>query len=153
MSAKDGTGPGTAWPLPKFHFEVSFGDGAPIGFQEVSGLDVETRPLDDRAGNSPAFSSVKMPGIRKTANVTLKKGGFAGDSTLWDWVAEVKINTVERRAVTIRLLDEAGAPAMIWRLVNAFPVKVQGTDLKAEGNEVVIETLELAHEGITIETG
>ncbi|WP_378106725.1 phage tail protein [Chryseobacterium sp. sg2396] len=49
------------------------------------------------------------------------------------------------------LLDENGNPAVVWKVKNAFPVKLQSTDLKAEGNEVAVETLEIAHEGLTIE--
>ncbi|WP_262497371.1 phage tail protein [Chryseobacterium scophthalmum] len=49
------------------------------------------------------------------------------------------------------LLDENGEPAVTWKVKNAFPLKVNATDLKAEGNEVAIETLEIAHEGLTIE--
>ncbi|MGO4710328.1 phage tail protein, partial [Chryseobacterium sp. 2TAF14] len=60
-------------------------------------------------------------------------------------------NTVERRSITISLLDENGEPAVTWKVKNAFPLKVNATDLKAEGNEVAIETLEIAHEGLTIE--
>jgi phage tail-like protein len=52
--------------------------------------------------------------------------------------------------VTISLLDEAGAPTMVWTLANAWPTKITGTDLKAEGNEVAVETIVIAHEGLTI---
>ncbi|MPT34016.1 MAG: phage tail protein, partial [Flavobacterium sp.] len=57
----------------------------------------------------------------------------------------------ERRSVTISLLDETGAPAITWKVKNAFPVKLQASDLKADASEVAIETLEIAHEGLTIE--
>ena len=60
---------------------------------------------------------------------------------------------IKRKAVTISLLDEEHNPTMVWKLANAFPVKITSTDLKAEGNEVAIETLEIAHEGLTIENG
>jgi phage tail-like protein len=63
----------------------------------------------------------------------------------------IQLNTVERRTVTISLLDETGAPAITWKVNKAFPVKLNSTDLKAEGNEVAVETLEIAHEGLTIE--
>ena len=60
------------------------------------------------------------------------------------------MNTVGKTTVTIRLLDEAGWLAMSWTLTNARPVKITGTDLKAGGNEVAVESLELMHEGIQI---
>jgi phage tail-like protein len=142
------------WPLPKFRFSVDIeGLGDNFAFQEVSGLDAEAQPIEYRAGNSKVFSTVKMPGLVKPGNVTMKKGVFTSDNTFWDWFNQIKMNTIARGKVTIRLLDETGAPAMVWTLANAFPVKVTGTDLKAEGNEVAIETLELAHEGLTIENG
>ena len=139
-----------AWPLPKFHFEVRFGDADPISFQEVSGLDVENEPIEYRAGGSKQFSPVKMPGLSKHGNVTLEKGVFAKDNAFWDWFNDIKMNAVRRETVTISLLDESGAPTMVWKLSNAYPVKVSGFDLRAEGNEVAIETLELAHEEISI---
>ena len=79
------------WPLPKFRFEVKW-DGEVMSFQEVSGLNVETQPIEYRAGDNTAFSVVKMPGLRKYGNVTLKKGVFRGDSKLWEWFNQIKMN-------------------------------------------------------------
>ncbi|MFK7880965.1 phage tail protein [Roseobacter sp.] len=138
------------WPLPKFHFQVKW-DDTELAFQEVSGLDIETQPLEYRAGNNPVFSTIKMPGMLKTGNITMKKGVFVKDNAIWDWFAEIKMNTIKRKALTISLLDEAQAPTMVWKVQNAFPVKVTGTDLKAEGNEVAVESIEIAHEGFVIE--
>jgi len=61
------------------------------------------------------------------------------------------MNIIKRKAITISLLDEGHNPTMVWKLQNAFPVKIQGTDLKAEGNEVAVESIEIAHEGMSIE--
>jgi len=61
------------------------------------------------------------------------------------------MNTIKRLPVTISLLDETGKPTMVWTLANAWPTKITGTDLKAEGNEVAIETIEIVHEGLTID--
>jgi len=58
---------------------------------------------------------------------------------------------VQRRDLTISLLNEAHEPVVVWKVRNAFLIKVQSTDLKADGNEVAIETLELAHEGLEIQ--
>jgi phage tail-like protein len=60
------------------------------------------------------------------------------------------MNTIKRKSMTISLLDEAGAPTMMSTLVNAWPTKITGTDLKSDGNEVAVETIEIAHEGLTI---
>ncbi len=142
----------TVWPLPKFYFRVSVADQE-VSFQEVSGLDIEAQVIEYRHGNSPEFSTIKMPGIKKSSNITLKKGVFKGDNTFWDWFNAIKMNTIERKTVVISLLDEEGNPTMTWTLNNAWPTKVTGTDLKSDGNEVAVETLEVAHEGITISNG
>lgn len=142
----------TTWPLPNFYFEVQW-DTTVMSFQEVSGLDVEAQPISYRHGSSPAFSIIKMPGLKKYGNITMKKGIFKADNKFWDWFNQIKMNTIRRVPVTIRLLDESGAPTMVWTLTNAWPTKITGTDLKATGNEVAVETIEIAHEGLTISDG
>jgi phage tail-like protein len=138
------------YPVPKFHFLVEWG-GARIGFTEVSGLEVSTDVIEYREGSSPVYSKVKMPGMQKFANITLKRGTFKGDNDFYDWWNTVALNTIERRDVTISLLNENHEPVVVWKVNNAWPTKVQSTDLKADGNEVAIETIELAHEGLTIQ--
>ena len=151
--ADDGSKHSTnVWPLPKFHFQVKW-DSAVLSFEEVSGLDVEAQPIEYRHGDSPVFSAIKMPGLKKYGNVTMKKGVFKSDNKFWDWFNQIKMNTIKRVPVTISLLDEEGKPTMVWTLTNAWPTKVTGTDLKAEGNEVAIETIEIAHEGLAIANG
>ncbi len=139
----------TVWPLPKFRFEVKWDDKV-MHFQEVSGLDVEAQAIEYRHGDSPQFSVLKMPGIKKYSDVTMKKGVFKSDNKFWDWYSEIKMNTIKRKPVTISLLDESGAPTMVWTLANAWPNKISGTDLKATGNEVAVETIVISHEGLTI---
>ncbi|MBI3525613.1 MAG: phage tail protein [Betaproteobacteria bacterium] len=142
----------TVWPLPKFHFEVKW-DANVMSFQEVSGLDVQSEEIKYRHGDSKEFSVIKMPGLKKVGNVTMKKGIFKADNKFWVWFNEIKMNTIKRVPVTISLLDEAGAPTMVWTLANAWPTKITGTDLKAEGNEVAVESIEIVHEGLTIANG
>ena len=137
------------WPLPKFYFQVKIAS-LDATFQEVSGLEIEAQVIEYRHGNSPEFSTIKMPGIKKFGDVTLKKGVFKGDNKFWDWFNTIKMNTIKRQAVTISLLDEAGAPTMVWTLKNAWPSKITATDMKSDGNEVAVETLLLVHEGLTI---
>ncbi len=138
------------YPLSKFYFQVNWG-GTKIGFHEVSGLDVETEAIEYRNGASPEFSKIKMPGMLKYGNVTLKRGMFENDNEYFEWMQTIQLNTVERRDISISLLDPEGNPTKTWNIKNAFPLKVQSTDLKAEGNEVAIETLEIAHEGLTMQ--
>ncbi|MCG8699173.1 MAG: phage tail protein [Bacteroidales bacterium] len=140
------------YPLPKFHFQVEWG-GTKIGFTEVSGLDVETEILEYRDGANPEYSKVKMPGMQKFSNITLKRGTFASDNEYYDWWNTVKLNTIERRDITISLLNENHEPMVVWNIKNAWPSKVQSTDLKGDGNEVAIESMELAHEGLSIQNG
>lgn len=137
------------YPIPKFHFQVDWG-GTRMGFTEVSGLDVQTDVIEYREGAWKEYSKVKMPGMQKFSNITLKRGTVKGDNGFYDWWNTVKLNTIERRDLTITLLNETHEPVVTWTVKNAWPVKVQSTDLKADGNEVAIETLELAHEGMTI---
>jgi len=137
------------YPLPKFHFSVEWG-GNKIGFTEVTGLDQQVEVIEYREGSSPEYSKVKMPGLQKFSNVTLKRGTFNGDKDFYYWIKTINLNTVDRRDVTISLLNESHEPVLTWKVRNAFPVKVQASDLKSDGNEVAIETLELAHEGMSI---
>ena len=138
------------YPLPKFHFRVEWG-GASLAFTEVSGLDVETEAIEYRDGVSPEFHKIKMPGMQKFSNITLKRGTFKGDNEFHSWYNTVALNKVERRDLTISLLNEAHEPIVVWKIKNAWPLKIQSTDLKADGNEVAIETMELAHEGLVTE--
>lgn len=151
--ADDGSAQSAAvWPMPKFHFQVKW-DSNVMSFQEVSGLDIQSEEIKYRHGDNPVFSPIKMPGLKKFGNVTMKKGIFKGDNKFWDWLNQIKMNTIKRIPITISLLDESGAPTMVWTLANAWPTKIQGTDLKSEGNEVAIETIEIVHEGLTIANG
>lgn len=138
------------YPLVKFHFQVDWG-GTKIGFTEVSGLDVETEVVEYREGASKEYSKIKMPGMQKFSNITLKRGTFKSDNEYFNWWNTVKLNTIERRDVTISLLNEEHSPVVVWKVKNAWPTKIQSTDLKADGNEVAIESLELVHEGLTIQ--
>lgn len=139
-----------SYPLPKFHFSVDW-KGTNIGFTEVSGLDVETEVIEYRQGASPEYSKIKMPGMQKFSNITLKRGTFASDNEYYNWWNMVKLNTIERRDITIKLLNEDHQPVITWKVKNAWPTKIQSTDLKADGNEVAIESMELVHEGLSIQ--
>lgn len=139
----------STWSTPQFGFEVKW-DAIVIHFQEISGLEVEVQPIEYRSGDSPVFSTIKMPGIQKHGNVTMKKGIWPNNASFQEWYNQVKANTASRKTITITLMDESGAPTMIWTLRNAWPTKVSGTDLTSDGNEVAIDTLEVAHESITI---
>ncbi|RCS59915.1 phage tail protein [Parvibium lacunae] len=149
--ADDESNAGSIWPLPKFRFSVDFGtELTNIGFQEVSGMDKEVQVIEYRASNNPLFSTIKMPGIVKHGNVTMKRGIFVGDMTFWNWINQIKMNTIARRTVIIRLLDENNQVTMQWTLSNAWPTKITSTDLKSEGNEVAVDSIEIAYESLQI---
>ncbi|MFB2121375.1 phage tail protein [Parapedobacter sp. 2B3] len=138
------------YPLPKFHFQVEWG-GAKIGFSEVSGLDVSIEPIEYRDGASPEYHKIKMPGLQSFSNIMLKRGIFKGDNEFYNWWNTVALNTIERRDIVISLLNENHEPVVVWKIKNAWPLKVQSTDLSSTGNDVAIETIEVAHEGLTIQ--
>ena len=149
--ADTGVKEGSTWPMPKFRFDVDFGtELTGISFQEVSGMDKEVQVIEYRASNNPLFSTIKMPGIVKYGNVTMKRGIFVGDNTFWNWMSEITMNTIARRTVIIRLLNEAGKVTMQRSLANAWPTKITSTDLKSDGNEVAVDTIEIAYESLTI---
>ncbi len=154
MAKDDGSKEGIIWPMAKFRFEVDFGMGLNgVAFQEVSGMDVENQIIEYRKDNGPLFSTEKMPGIAKYGNVIMKKGIFVNHKSFWDWHAQITMNTIPRRTVLIKLLDERGEITMQWQLNNAWPTKITSTDLKSDGNEVAIDTIEIAHEQLIITTG
>ena len=113
--ADDGSAQSTAiWPMPKFYFEVKW-DSEVLSFQEVSGLDVESQPIEYRHGDSPVFSTIKMPGLYQYSNITMKKGVFKSDNKFWDWFNQIKMNTIKRIPVTVSLLDETGEHPAVLR--------------------------------------
>lgn len=140
------------YPLPVFHFQVDWGGskGTEVGFAEVGGLVMENQVIEYRDGASKEFGAVKMPGIPKSGNLTMKRGITAKDTDFFKWLNTTSMNKVERRTLTISLLNENHEPVMTWKAVNAFPVKIEGPGLKSTGNEVAIETIEVAHEGLSI---
>ncbi|MES0328225.1 MAG: phage tail protein, partial [Gammaproteobacteria bacterium] len=128
------------YPLTKYHFSVDWG-GTKIGFTEVTGLEVTTEKIEYRDGASPEFSKKQMPGMQSFGDLTLKRGIFAGDNEFYDWWNSVSLNTIERRDITVSLLNENHEPVVVWVIKNAFPTKVTSTDLNSTGNENAIETL------------
>ncbi|MBL7780640.1 MAG: phage tail protein [Saprospiraceae bacterium] len=145
------------YPLPKFHFQVFWNDKI-ISFSEVSGLSQEVEPIEYRHGDSMEYHKIKLPGLRKYGNVTLKRGTFKSRNDFYEWWSKTinyqegnNIGSQYRTTVQVMLLDEEGKPIVKWKLTNAFPIKVQPTDFKADGNEVAIETLEIVHEKLETE--
>ena len=137
-------------PYLNFNFTVDIGAGDELGFSEVEGLSGEIEVIEYREGADRVNTARKLPGLAKFSNVKLKRG-ITGRTDLFEWWKTVRDGQVQRRNVTITLLDEQRQPVMRWLLRNAWPVKVEGPALHASGNEVAVETLELAHEGLEID--
>ena len=136
--------------LNRYHFSVEWG-GTRIGFMEVSGLDIEIEAVSFREGSSPEDSFRKIPGLRKFSNITLKRGIVKGDNDFFEWINTKRIGSIERRDITISLLDGDHQPLVIWKIRNAFPVHYFGPVLAANDSDLAIETLVLTHEGISVE--
>lgn len=139
------------YPLTSFHFEVKVDGVASSAFSEVSGLEVENDVVEYHYGTNKAYNSMKMPGLRKYSNVTLKRGMTEGDGDFFKWISENQNNNTKRQTVTITLLDDSHKPKVTWTLDKAWVVKVSHPDMNAANSDVAIETLELAHEGLKAE--
>ncbi|MBC7867512.1 MAG: phage tail protein [Gloeobacteraceae cyanobacterium ES-bin-316] len=137
--------------VSRYHFSVDWG-GSRNGFMEVSGLDIEIEAITFREGSSPDDSFKKIPGLRKYSNITLKREITRGNNEFFAWINTKQIGTIERRDISISLLNEAHEPVVVWRIKNAFPVHYYGPALAAQDNGLAIETLVLTHEGMRLET-
>ena len=135
-------------PYRNFRFRLEI-DGLDAGsFSEVSGFDATIDVVEYRAGDDPAITPTKLPGLIKYGNITLKWGS-SETIVLYDWLIDITEGTIEKKTVTLTALDEEGSPAASWRCINAWPVKYTAPDFNGTSSEVAIETIELAHEGLT----
>ena len=137
-------------PYRSFNFQLEI-DNIPTGaFSECSGLTAEGDAVDYREGTDLQPNVRKLVGLRKYANIVLKRG-YTQDKSLWNWYNNIFAGIPDRRNVTIILLDEAHVPVLRWHAENAWINKIEGPSFKASGNEIAIESVELMHEGLTIE--
>ncbi len=135
------------YPRVKFRFKLEIDGLAAGGFSEVSGFDATIEPIEYREGDMATETPLKVAGLRKYGNITLKKGIIEGQ-VLYDWLAPGLTKAVQRKTVTVSLLDEEQKPVASWQVINAWPTKYTAPDFNATSNEVAVETLELAHEGM-----
>jgi phage tail-like protein len=136
-------------PYKNFRFVVVIGPDTIGGFASLSGLGAEASVIEYREGADPLSSTRKLPGRVEYPNVTLRRG-LTADRFLWDWWRLVVSGSAQRRDVGIILLDDEGNEVLRWSLREAWPVKWELSELDAAKNEVAIETLELAHEGLEL---
>ena len=137
-------------PYANFNFVVDAGLGGEVGFAEVELPAAEIESIEYREGGDRTNASRKLPGRVRYGNVVLRRG-ISGNLALWEWFKAVRDGQQLRRDVTITLLDEARNPVQQWRLRDAWPAKYDPSDLNGKGNEVLIETLELAVESIDLD--
>jgi phage tail-like protein len=137
-------------PYLSYNFLVEIDGIARAGFREASGLDSTQDPVEYREGTDP-FTARKLPGLVKYSHITLK-WGITDDQELLAWRQKAADGKVERRNGSIVLMDTAGKEKLRWNFHEAWPSKWTGPSMNATGNEVAIETLEIAHEGLSLHT-
>jgi phage tail-like protein len=140
---------GRADPFTPLRFIVEIDGVQSAAFSEVSGLESETDVIEYRTGTD--LVTRKIPGLTKYGNITLKRG-LTKDRDLWNWRLSVVEGQVERKNGAIVLLDASGAEVVRFGFRNGWPCKWEGPALNARGNDVAIETLEIAHEGLELDT-
>ena len=135
------------YPHGKFNSKVEIDGLEAGGFSEVTGFDASIDVIEYREGDMTQ-TPIKIPGLKKYGNITLKQG-LVDSMVLYEWMTAGLEGDVERKTLTITLLDIAGSPAASWQIINAWPVKYTAPDFNATSSEVAIESLEIAHEGMT----
>jgi phage tail-like protein len=133
-------------PYRAYNFLVEIDGITRAGFSECAGLEVGTDPIDYREG-SEGHTVRKLPGLARYANISLKRG-VTDDVELWQWCKKAIDGTIERKNGSIILLDDAGTEKLRWNFREGWPTKWTGPSLDASANEVAIETLDIAHEGL-----
>lgn len=133
-------------PYRNFSFLVEIDGITQAGFSDASGFGASTDPIEYREGGETKTVR-KLPGLTKYTNITLK-WGLTDSRELYDWYKDVVNGKIERKSGSIILLDLEGNEAVRWNFFEAWPTKWDGPDFTAKGNDVAIETLELAHERV-----
>lgn len=131
---------------PAFHFEVEWG-GFTAKFEEVTGLAKELEPEENKEGG-PAQQQAAT--LNKFSTIKLKRGVVSSAHEFLKLKRKVRSPEKEREEMLVRLLDEKHRHVAAWRVTAAQPTKVQASDLKADGNEVATESIELTHEGLSL---
>jgi len=146
----------TTYPLPVYNYKVEI-NGVAIAFSEVSGLSIGYETTTYKESNTdqkaPGPRVLHMPAQATSTDITLKKGVVRAQSvaTFYNWIASIQINQVEKKDIYVRLCDEKGEAVISWKVINAFPTKLDAPTFDADSNDVAIETMELRADTITIE--
>jgi phage tail-like protein len=138
-------------PFGGYNFAVEMDGITRMGFKQCSGLDSSSAATKYREGTDPTLAQRQLPGLLSFSNISLQRG-ITDDRALWDWRQGVATGAVVRRTISIILRDDAGREKIRWNVKNCWPVKWSGPTFDAAGDAVAIETLELAHEGVEVQT-
>ena len=142
-------------PYVQFNFLVDLGsgtEGPDAGFQEISGIGMEVTVAEYRNGNNRENSVLKMTGLNKSTDVTLKRG-VIGSLSLYNWLHEIRNGNQEaRKTVVIHLQNEDHTQVVqTWKLMQARIIKHTSGPLNAKGTDVAMEELVLAYERLEME--
>jgi len=142
------------YPIPVHSFKVTI-DGKNIGFSEVSGLNIERETVTyNECGTKDATAiRLHMLGQPKPANITMKKG-FASESSkeiLLKWMSDATGYTPVKKDVTVEMCDAKGGTVFTWKVLNAFPTKLELPGFDSKSNDVAIGTLSLMADEIKAE--
>lgn len=135
-------------PYGGFNFLVEIDDIEVAAFSEASGLESTVDIIEYRDGSDDTTVR-KLPGLKTYANLVLKRG-ITDDRSLWEWHKTILDGGIQRRSVTVKLLNEARETALRFECRNAWPCRWSGPSFDAGRSSVAIETLELCHEGIEL---
>jgi phage tail-like protein len=136
-------------PYLGFNFLVEIEGLVAGGFREVTGLQAEVEVCDYREGGRNGYIHRLAGPARYPANLVLKHG-MTDDRSLWQWHLDVRRGIIQRRNVSIIMLDSSRSAVQQWHLERAYPVRWVGPDLRADANEVAMESLEFAHCGLSL---
>jgi phage tail-like protein len=143
-------------PYVQFNFLVDLGDGntngPQAGFQEISGIGMEVTVAEYRPGNHKENSVMKITGMNKSTDVTMKRG-VIGSLDLYKWLHQIRDGDQNAlRTITIRLQDEAHTNVVqTWKLQRARITKHTSGPLNAKGTDVAMEELVIAYERLEME--
>lgn len=133
-------------PYLDFRFHVQIDAIIVAGFSEVSGLEIEVGTEEYEEGGRNGFT-YELPGRASHPHLELRKG-LTQSRALVNWMRDVASGAVERKNVFVFLLDTNGLPKWGWQCRSAYPVRYSAPDLQADGGDVAVESLELAHQGL-----
>ena len=136
-------------PYLGYNFFVEWNGIIHAGFRECSGLAATRNSQDYREGTDPPTMR-KLPGLNSYANITLKRG-ITNNPEMWEWWQKNATGQPDRRSISIVMLDHIGEEKIRWNLSECWPTSWTAPDLNATSDDVAIVSMELTHEGLTVD--